>query len=40
VPVLDGLGTVGADYHSEREWIFTASLAERAALVEALMREW
>lgn len=40
VPVLDGLGTVGADYHSEREWIYTASLAERAALVEALLRQW
>lgn len=40
VPVLDGLGTIGADYHSEREWIYTASLAERAALVEALIRHW
>ncbi|MEJ5223036.1 MAG: M20 family metallopeptidase [Anaerolineales bacterium] len=40
VPVLDGLGAVGADYHSEREWIYTASLAERTALVEALIREW
>ncbi len=40
IPVLDGLGTVGADYHSEREWIYTASLAERAALVAALMRDW
>jgi glutamate carboxypeptidase len=40
VPVLDGLGTVGADYHSEREWIYTKSLAERAALVAALIRDW
>lgn len=40
VPVLDGLGTVGADYHSEREWIYTESLAERAALVAALIRDW
>ncbi len=40
VPVLDGLGTIGADYHSEREWIFTNSLAERAALAAALMRAW
>ncbi len=40
VPVLDGLGTVGADYHSEREWIFTESLVSRARLVAALIREW
>ncbi len=40
VPVLDGLGTVGADYHSEREWIYTDSLASRARLVTALIRDW
>ncbi|MCS6993402.1 MAG: M20 family metallopeptidase [Anaerolineales bacterium] len=40
VPVLDGLGAVGADYHSEREWIYTESLATRARLVAALLREW
>ncbi len=40
VPVLDGLGTVGADYHSEREWIYTESLASRARLVAALVRDW
>lgn len=40
IPVLDGLGTVGADYHSEREWIYTASLASRAKLAAALIREW
>lgn len=40
VAVLDGIGTVGADYHSEREWIFTASLAGRAALVAELLRKW
>lgn len=40
VPVLDGLGTVGADYHSEREWIYTESLASRAKLVAALIRDW
>lgn len=40
VPVLDGLGAVGADYHSEREWIYTASLASRARLVAALIRDW
>lgn len=40
VPVLDGLGAVGADYHSEREWIFTASLEERARLLQALLANW
>ncbi|GAB4481659.1 MAG: M20 family metallopeptidase [Anaerolineales bacterium] len=40
VPVLDGLGAVGADYHSEREWIYTQSLEERARLLEALLRAW
>ncbi|NCP87346.1 MAG: carboxypeptidase [Anaerolineae bacterium CG_4_9_14_3_um_filter_57_17] len=40
VPVLDGLGAVGADYHSEREWIFTVSLEERARLLEALLLNW
>jgi glutamate carboxypeptidase len=40
VPVLDGMGTYGEDYHSEREYIFTRSLPERAALTAALIREW
>jgi glutamate carboxypeptidase len=40
VPILDGLGTVGADYHSEREWIYTRSLSERTALVAALLSAW
>lgn len=40
VPVLDGLGTVGADYHSEREWIYTQSLEDRVHLLEVLLREW
>lgn len=40
VPVLDGLGTVGADYHSEREWIYTESLTSRARLAAVLLRDW
>lgn len=40
VPVLDGLGTVGEGLHSEREYIFTNSLPERAKLVAALLRDW
>ena len=40
VPVLDGLGPVGDDYHSEKEFLFTASLPERTRLLAALMRDW
>ncbi len=40
IPVLDGLGTVGEGYHSEREYIFTESLSERAKLVAALISQW
>lgn len=40
VPVLDGLGTFGEGYHSEREYMFTDSLFTRAELVAALIRKW
>ena len=40
VPLLDGMGTYGEGLHSEREYIFTRSLPERAALVAALISEW
>lgn len=40
IPVLDGLGTVGEGYHSQREYIFVDSLEERAKLIAALLREW
>lgn len=40
IPVLDGLGPCGEGYHSEREYILTASLAERAELVAALLSQW
>jgi len=40
IPVLDGLGAIGEGYHSEREYIFTDSLAERVKLLAALLREW
>lgn len=40
IPVLDGMGAVGEGYHSEREYIFTASLEQKAKLVAALLREW
>ncbi|HEX2994851.1 MAG TPA: M20 family metallopeptidase [Anaerolineales bacterium] len=40
IPVLDGLGAVGEGYHSEREYIFAGSLAERVKLVAALLQGW
>lgn len=38
VPVLDGLGAVGDHAHGEGEYVEVAALAERAALVGALVR--
>lgn len=40
IPVLDGLGPAGGEYHSEREFIFKDSLAERAKLLAAILRDW
>jgi glutamate carboxypeptidase len=40
IPLLDGMGTYGEGLHSEREYIFTRSLSERAALAAALIQEW
>ena len=40
VPLLDGMGTYGEGLHSDREYIFTRSLPERAALTAAIIREW
>ena len=40
VPVLDGMGAIGAEYHSEREYIFTDSLADRARLLAVLLQNW
>ena len=40
IPLLDGLGPAGDGSHSEREFIFKDSLAERARLVRALLCEW
>jgi glutamate carboxypeptidase len=39
VPVLDGLGAVGDHAHGEGEYVNVASLAERAALVAALVQD-
>jgi len=40
VPVLDGLGAQGNGAHSEREHILLGSLAERTALLAALISGW
>jgi glutamate carboxypeptidase len=40
VPVLDGLGAIGDGAHSEREYINLDSLAERTALLAAILTEW
>jgi glutamate carboxypeptidase len=40
IPVLDGLGPAGGEYHSEREFIFKDSLSERTKLLSAILREW
>lgn len=38
-PTLDGLGAVGANAHAEGEYLEVAAMAERAALVAALLLE-
>ena len=40
VPVLDGLGAVGAGAHTEQEHIRLESLPERTALLAALLVDW
>jgi glutamate carboxypeptidase len=37
VPTLDGLGAVGHDYHTPDEYVLTASLPRRAALLGSLL---
>jgi len=40
VPVLDGFGAIGTGAHTQHEQIETESLAERTALIAALISEW
>jgi len=40
IPVLDGLGPAGGEYHSEREYIFKDSLPERTKLLAAILSGW
>ncbi len=39
VPTLDGLGAVGDHAHGEGEFILVSAMAERAALLAALVSE-
>jgi glutamate carboxypeptidase len=40
IPVLDGLGATGEGAHSRNEYIELASMAERAALLGAILTQW
>jgi glutamate carboxypeptidase len=40
IPLLDGLGACGEGLHSDREYILTNSLPERARLAAELIRAW
>jgi glutamate carboxypeptidase len=40
IPVLDGMGAVGEGYHSEREYIFTNSMEQKARLIASLLHDW
>ena len=40
IPVLDGLGAIGGDYHSEKEYIIKDSLVTRARLLATLLQNW
>ena len=40
IALLDGMGTYGEGLHSDREYIFSRSLPERAALTAALIKNW
>jgi glutamate carboxypeptidase len=40
IPLLDGMGAVGEGYHSEREYIFAASMEQKARLISSLLLDW
>lgn len=40
IPLLDGMGPVGNNAHSEREHVIRSSLPARAALLAACLTEW
>ncbi|MFC2028618.1 M20 family metallopeptidase [Chloroflexota bacterium] len=40
IPVLDGLGAVGGDYHSKDEYIVEESLISRTQLLTTILQNW
>ena len=38
-PTLDGLGAVGDGAHADHEWVSVPAMAERAALLAALLQD-
>lgn len=40
IPLLDGMGAIGDGAHSEREFIYAASMEQKARLIASLLREW
>jgi glutamate carboxypeptidase len=40
IPVLDGMGAIGGDYHSEKEYILKDSLVSRTKLLVTLLQNW
>ncbi|MBN8656027.1 MAG: M20 family metallopeptidase [Anaerolineae bacterium] len=40
IPVLDGLGAIGEEYHSDREYIFAGSIPQRVKLISTLLKNW
>jgi glutamate carboxypeptidase len=40
IPLLDGMGAIGEGYHSEREYIFTESMEQKAKLIASIVHDW
>lgn len=40
IPILDGLGAIGGDYHSPAEYILKDSLVSRTQLLATLLTDW
>lgn len=40
IPLLDGMGAIGEGYHSEREFIFTISMEQKARLITSFLLDW
>ena len=40
IPLLDGLGAIGGDFHSEKEYIIKDSLVTRTRLLAILLQNW